>query len=55
MSDDELSEKFRQCAAWGGLDRERTERVLDLAWRIETLDDVNALTSLLRVAAPPAH
>jgi len=51
MSDDELSEKFRQCAAWGGLDRQRTERVLDLAWTIETLDDVDVLTSLLRVDA----
>jgi len=55
MSDAELSEKFRQCAAWGGLDRERTERALDLAWRIETLDDVNVLTSLLRVSAAPRH
>jgi 2-methylcitrate dehydratase PrpD len=55
MSDDELSEKFRLCAAWGGLDRERTERVLDLAWRIEALDDVNVLTSLLRVDATTRH
>jgi hypothetical protein len=36
MSDDELSDKFRQCAVWGGLDRKRTERVLALARRIET-------------------
>ncbi|HET9670796.1 MAG TPA: MmgE/PrpD family protein [Casimicrobiaceae bacterium] len=55
MSDDELSEKFRQCAAWGGLDRQRTERVLDLAWRIEALDDVNVLTSLLRVDTTTRH
>ena len=37
MSDAELSDKFQQCAAWGGLDRERTQSLLDLAWRIETL------------------
>ena len=49
MSDAELSEKFRQCAAWGGLDRDRSERVLDLAWRIDTLADVGELTQLLRV------
>jgi len=49
MTDAELSDKFRQCAAWGGLDRERTERVLDLAWRIDTLGDVNELTHLLRI------
>jgi 2-methylcitrate dehydratase PrpD len=54
MSDDELAEKFRQCAAWGGVDRERIERVLDLAWRIETLADVNELTSLLCVS-PRQH
>ncbi len=47
MSDAELSEKFRQCAAWGGLDRERTQAVLDLVWKIETLQDVNELTRLL--------
>src|SRR2546421_3329107 len=28
MTDDELSEKFRQCAAWGGLDRARIEEIL---------------------------
>jgi 2-methylcitrate dehydratase PrpD len=48
MSDDELSEKFRQCAAWGGLDKPRIERVLKLVWTIEGLHDVNDLTQLLR-------
>ncbi len=48
MSDDELSEKFRQCAAWGGLDRDAIKKVLDLVWRIEELRDVNELTKLLR-------
>src|SRR5438105_3819217 len=49
MSDDELKEKFRQCAAWGGLDAEQTRTVIDLAWRIETLDDVGELTQHLRI------
>ncbi|HZQ63409.1 MAG TPA: MmgE/PrpD family protein [Casimicrobiaceae bacterium] len=48
MSDAELSEKFRQCAAWGGLDRKSTDEVLDLVWRIDTLPDVRALTRLLQ-------
>jgi 2-methylcitrate dehydratase PrpD len=48
MTDDELSEKFRQCASWGGLDRARIERVLELVWAIEGLHDVNDLTKLLR-------
>jgi 2-methylcitrate dehydratase PrpD len=48
MSDDELSEKFRQCAAWGGLDSARTKAILDIAWKIEDLADVGELTRLLR-------
>jgi 2-methylcitrate dehydratase PrpD len=48
MTDDELAEKFRQCAAWGGLDREGTDAVLKLLWKIEELGDVNELTRLLR-------
>ena len=48
MSDAELSEKFRQCAAWGGLDRAQAQAVLDRVWMIETLSDVNELTQLLR-------
>jgi 2-methylcitrate dehydratase PrpD len=48
MSDAELAEKFRECAAWGGLDRERIEQVLALVWKIEDVSDVNQLTQLLR-------
>jgi 2-methylcitrate dehydratase PrpD len=47
MTDAELSEKFRQCAAWGGLDRERTEALLDMLWKLEDVPDVTALTQLL--------
>jgi 2-methylcitrate dehydratase PrpD len=48
MSDGELSEKFRQCAEWGGLDRAHAQAVLDMVWKIEELRDVNELTKLLR-------
>ena len=48
MTDEELSEKFRECASWGGLDRAKSEQVLKLAWSIEQLKDVNELTALLR-------
>ena len=48
MSDDELSDKFRECASWGGMDKARTEEILKLVWRIEELKDVNELTQLLR-------
>ncbi len=48
MTDAELSEKFRQCAAWGGADAARTKAILDIVWKIEELRDVNDLTCLLR-------
>lgn len=48
MSDAELADKFRQCAAWGGLDGDQTKTVLDLAWRIETIEDIGELTRHLR-------
>jgi 2-methylcitrate dehydratase PrpD len=48
MSDEELSEKFRECASWGGLDKARIDQVLKLVWSIEQLKDVNELTKLLR-------
>ena len=49
MSDAELSEKFRECAAWGKLDKANAEEVLKLLWKIEELKDVNELTRLLRL------
>lgn len=48
MSDGELSDKFRECAAWGGLGKAKIEEVLNLVWSIETVKDVNDLTRLLR-------
>ncbi|MEP6657589.1 MAG: MmgE/PrpD family protein, partial [Betaproteobacteria bacterium] len=48
MSDAELSDKFRQCAAWGRVSSAEVEALLELLWRIETITDVNELTSLLR-------
>jgi len=52
MSDAELSDKFRECAAWGGLARERAEKVLALLWRIDELADVGELTRALASPAP---
>jgi 2-methylcitrate dehydratase PrpD len=49
MSDGELSDKFRQCAAWGGVPAAHAEAILDTLWRIEALADVNDLTRLLSV------
>jgi 2-methylcitrate dehydratase PrpD len=49
MSDDELAEKFRQCASWGRLKKDAIEEVLKLLWKVDELRDVNELTRLLRV------
>ena len=49
MSDEELAEKFRQCASWGHLKKDAIEEILKLLWKIEDLRDVNDLTKLLRV------
>jgi 2-methylcitrate dehydratase PrpD len=47
MSDEELFNKFRECAAWGGLNRDEAQRVIDMVWRIEDLANIAELTSLL--------
>jgi 2-methylcitrate dehydratase PrpD len=52
MSDAELSDKFRQCAAWGGLAAAQAEAVLAMLWRIEELGDVRELTRALAFPAP---
>ena len=49
MADVELSDKFRQCAAWGRVPGERAERILAMLWRIDSLADVSELGGLLRV------
>jgi len=47
MSDDELEAKFMECAMWGGLDRSRARRIIDLAWRIDELENIGELTRLV--------
>lgn len=50
MSDDELADKFRECAAWGGLAATDAEKVIELVWQLEDLADVRTLTEpLMRV------
>jgi 2-methylcitrate dehydratase PrpD len=47
MSDDELEEKFVECAMWGGLDRSQAQRIIGLVWRIDELENIDELTRLL--------
>jgi 2-methylcitrate dehydratase PrpD len=49
MSDTELEQKFRECAAWGELERTQAQRVIDLVWKIERLENVGDLARLLAV------
>src|SRR5437773_1257093 len=52
MSDDELEKKFVECATWGGLERSRAQRIIDLAWRIDELENIDELMRLLAGARP---
>src|SRR5438477_11551961 len=49
MSDAELEQKFRECAAWGGLELAQAQRVIELVWNIERLENVGDLARLLAV------
>jgi 2-methylcitrate dehydratase PrpD len=49
MSDAELSDKFRECAAWGRLPQAQAEKVIDLVFGLEKLKSIRELT---RVLAP---
>lgn len=50
MSDDEVADKFRECAAWGGLARPDIENVIDMVFDLEHLKSTRALTRLLAIA-----
>jgi len=53
MSDAERADKFRECAAWGGLPRARAEKVIELVFRLDKLKNINELTRLLGSGAKP--
>jgi hypothetical protein len=47
MTDEELSEKFRECADWGGLPKGAARKVIDLVFGLEDVKSVRALTRLV--------
>ena len=49
MTDAELEQKFQECAAWGGMERARAQRVIDLVWRLVRVENVAELARLLAV------
>jgi 2-methylcitrate dehydratase PrpD len=49
MTDEELSDKFRECAAWGGLAKPNAEKVVDLVFKLEKVKSIRELTGLLAI------
>ncbi|MBM3374088.1 MAG: MmgE/PrpD family protein [Betaproteobacteria bacterium] len=52
MSDIEVADKFRECAAWGGLQANAAQKIIDAVFALERLKRVRDLTRLLVI--PPA-
>jgi 2-methylcitrate dehydratase PrpD len=50
MSDSELADKFRECAAWGRLPRGNADRVIDAVFGLEKLKSIRELMRLLAPA-----
>ncbi|MGZ8266074.1 MAG: MmgE/PrpD family protein [Burkholderiales bacterium] len=49
MTDDELADKFRECAAWGGLAKASAEKIVDRVFGLEKVKSVRELTRLLAI------
>src|SRR3982751_3137479 len=48
MSDEELANKFRECAEWGKLPRASAEKIVDLVFALEKVKNIRELTKLLQ-------
>ena len=47
MSDQELGDKFRECASWGGVPEARQKKALELIWRLDELADIGEIIDAL--------
>ncbi|MGE5526117.1 MAG: MmgE/PrpD family protein [Rhodospirillaceae bacterium] len=57
MSDEELANKFRECAEWGRLSSKAADRIVDLVFNLEQVKSIREVTRLLQIssgAAKPA-
>jgi 2-methylcitrate dehydratase PrpD len=54
MTDEELSSKFRECAAWGKLPKANAERIIDAVFNLEKLKSTRELTRLLAIGGAGA-
>ena len=50
MSDYELADKFRECAAWGKLPKASADKVVDRVFALEKLKSIRELTKLLAIS-----
>lgn len=50
MSDEELADKFRECAAWGGLPPARANKLVALVMGLERVKSIREVTRLLALA-----
>lgn len=48
MSDEELADKFRECAAWGKLPKANADKVVDVVFNLDKLKSIRELTKLLQ-------
>jgi hypothetical protein len=51
MSDQELADKFRECAAWGKLPKANAGKVIELVFNLEKVKSVRELTRLLAIGS----
>jgi hypothetical protein len=51
MTDDELANKFRECAAWGKLPPAIADRVVDLVFNLDKVKSIREVTKLLQIPA----
>ena len=49
MSDDELANKFRESALWGGLTLRRANLIIQRVFELDTLKSARELTRLLAI------
>lgn len=49
MSDEELANKFRECAVWGRLPKANAEKIVELVFNLEKLKSIRELTRLLQI------
>jgi 2-methylcitrate dehydratase PrpD len=48
MTEDDVAEKFRDCAAFAKMPKDRAEKAIDFILNLEKVADIRELTALLR-------